>query len=57
MPPASRTVANRNKALADTGSSYRSPAALIMQPAHLDLIEQSHQRCAALGLSRIERPD
>ena len=53
MPPASRTVASRNKALADTGSSYRSPAALIMQPAHLELIEQSHQRCAALGLSRI----
>ena len=57
MPPASRTEASRNKALADTGSSYRSPAALIMQPAHLELIEQSHQRCAALGLSRIERPD
>jgi sigma-54 dependent transcriptional regulator, acetoin dehydrogenase operon transcriptional activator AcoR len=39
------------------GGAYRSPAALAMQPAHLDLIEQSHQRCAALGLSRIERPD
>ncbi|KNZ32543.1 MAG: Fis family transcriptional regulator [Methylibium sp. NZG] len=30
---------------------------MISQPAHLALIEQSHQRCAALGLSRIERPD
>jgi len=27
-----------------------------LQP-HLDLIDQSHQRCQALGLSRIERPD
>ncbi len=57
MPPANRTVAHRTKAMADTGAGYRSPAALIMQPAHLELIEQSHQRCTALGLSRIERPD
>ncbi len=27
------------------------------QPAQGDLIEQSHQRCSALGLTRIERPD
>ncbi len=27
------------------------------QPAHVQLIEQSHQRCAALGLTRIERLD
>ncbi|MBX3605760.1 MAG: sigma-54-dependent Fis family transcriptional regulator [Piscinibacter sp.] len=27
------------------------------QPAHVDLINQSHERCAALGLTRIERPD
>ncbi|WP_298234501.1 sigma-54-dependent Fis family transcriptional regulator, partial [uncultured Azohydromonas sp.] len=25
--------------------------------AHIDLIKQSHERCAALGLTRIERPD
>ncbi|WP_232540197.1 sigma-54-dependent Fis family transcriptional regulator [Azohydromonas aeria] len=25
--------------------------------AHVDLIKQSHERCAALGLTRIERPD
>lgn len=26
-------------------------------PSHTEAIEHSHQRCAALGLSRIERPD
>ncbi len=56
MAAANRPVAQRNKALAE-GASYRSPSALVMQPAHLELIEQSHQRCTALGLSRIERPD
>jgi sigma-54 dependent transcriptional regulator, acetoin dehydrogenase operon transcriptional activator AcoR len=57
MAAANRPVAQRSKALADSASGYRSPSALVMQPAHLELIEQSHQRCAALGLSRIERPD
>ena len=55
MPPAPRTMPARPKALVEAG--YRSPSALVSQPAHLELIEQSHQRCAALGLSRIERPD
>ena len=32
-------------------------SALALPPQHVNLIEQSHQRCAALGLSRIERPD
>ena len=27
------------------------------QPQHADLIEQSHQRCSAFGLTRIERPE
>ncbi|MEQ1683200.1 MAG: sigma-54-dependent Fis family transcriptional regulator [Burkholderiaceae bacterium] len=27
------------------------------QPRHADLIEQSHQRCSAFGLTRIERPE
>ncbi len=27
------------------------------QAVHVDLIQQSHERCAALGLTRIERPD
>ncbi len=57
MAAANRPVAHRNKALADSAAGYRSPSALVMQPAHLELIEQSHQRCTALGLSRIERPD
>lgn len=57
MAAANRPVTHRNKALADRAAGYRSPSALVTQPAHLELIEQSHQRCTALGLSRIERPD
>ena len=32
-------------------------ASLKLGPEHVDTIEQSHERCAALGVSRIERPD
>ena len=32
-------------------------SALNLPTTHVDTIEQSHERCAALGLSRIERPD
>jgi len=32
-------------------------ASLALGPTHEGVIEQSHDRCAALGLSRIERPD
>ncbi|MBL8330374.1 MAG: sigma-54-dependent Fis family transcriptional regulator [Rubrivivax sp.] len=32
-------------------------SALSLPPSHVQLIEQSHERCLALGLSRIERPD
>jgi transcriptional regulator of acetoin/glycerol metabolism len=32
-------------------------SALPLPAAHVGIIEQSHDRCAALGLSRIERPD
>ena len=32
-------------------------SALNLGNAHVDTIDQSHERCAALGLSRIERPD
>lgn len=35
----------------------RSALPLVRQPARTELIEQSHLRCAALGLSRVERPD
>jgi len=30
---------------------------LKLDPGHVDTIDQSHERCAALGVSRIERPD
>ena len=30
---------------------------LKLGPDHVDAIDQSHERCAALGVSRIERPD
>ena len=30
---------------------------LKLAPDHVDAIDQSHERCAALGVSRIERPD
>lgn len=30
---------------------------LALPGPHVEVIVQSHQRCAALGLSRIERPD
>ena len=32
-------------------------SALLLDEAHQDLIAQSHQRCASIGLSRIEAPD
>ena len=32
-------------------------SSLALPPDHVGAIEQSHERCAALGLSRIERPD
>ena len=31
--------------------------AVPLQPQHADLIEQSHLRCNAFGLTRIERPE
>src|SRR5688572_6876696 len=39
--------------------NWSTPTALpsMQQPARTELIEQSHQRCAALGLTRVERPD
>jgi len=32
-------------------------ASLKLAPDHVDTIDQSHERCVALGVSRIERPD
>ena len=47
-----RTTLNRPLFTGVTGVS-----ALRRQPAQVHVIEQSHQRCAALGLTRIEQPD
>jgi sigma-54 dependent transcriptional regulator, acetoin dehydrogenase operon transcriptional activator AcoR len=33
------------------------PAPFTRQPEHVSLIRQSHERCSALGLTRIARPD
>jgi transcriptional regulator of acetoin/glycerol metabolism len=46
----------RNPAGRGAGAEIATrPAA--QQAGHVDLIHQSHERCAALGLTRIERPD
>ena len=39
--------------------TWSTPAILTTarKPPRVELIEQSHQRCAALGLTRVERPD
>ncbi len=44
---------------AATAGSWPTPTALpcAQHPARMEQIEQSHQRCAALGLTRVERPD
>ena len=39
------------------GQAATAAGHAIQHAQRLELIEQSHQRCAALGLSRIERPD
>ena len=46
-------------AVALAATPWTTPVALPVagQPARAELIEQSHQRCAALGLTRVERPD
>ncbi|WP_422823805.1 sigma-54-dependent Fis family transcriptional regulator [Variovorax robiniae] len=51
-------VENR-RALASAPKTWSTPAVLPIpqQPERTELIEQWHQRCSALGLTRIERPD
>lgn len=39
------------------GAARPIAGALKLDAAHIDVIDRSHERCAALGLSRIERPD
>jgi len=41
----------------DDGYVRPIAGALNLDAAHVDIINRSHDRCAALGLSRIERPD
>ena len=38
-------------------AGLQGPLPLQRHPAQVELIAQSHERCAAFGLSRIERPD
>ncbi|NWG74328.1 MAG: sigma-54-dependent Fis family transcriptional regulator, partial [Rubrivivax sp.] len=47
----------RRPSTAGSSSSRAHEPPPLREPAHVSLIEQSHQRCAALGLTRIERPD
>ena len=42
-------------AVVSTGKRWSAPSAV--QAARHELIEQSHQRCQAFGLQRVERPD
>jgi transcriptional regulator of acetoin/glycerol metabolism len=45
--------------MAPHANRWSTPSALsfVRQPGRTELIEQSHLRCAALGLTRVERPD
>src|SRR5512134_350698 len=55
-PAQARTMPNmRNPAERAAAEITTLPAARLA--GHGDLIQQSHERCAALGLTRIERPD
>ncbi len=48
-----------HRAVVTHAKTWTTPSALPLahQAARADFIEQSHLRCAALGLSRVERPD
>ncbi|HEU5293319.1 MAG TPA: GAF domain-containing protein, partial [Burkholderiaceae bacterium] len=54
-PSAARSGRGRNWRHADAGRPIA--AALNLGADHEEAIKRSHDRCAALGLSRIERPD
>jgi len=55
MPNSPTPPAARSRRAEDLARPIASSLALPEQ--HVGLIEQSHERCMALGLSRIERPD
>jgi transcriptional regulator of acetoin/glycerol metabolism len=48
---------SRNPGPRGWSSPDSTSAAPQRKPGHVDLIQQSHERCTALGLTRIERPD
>ena len=54
-PPSSNGPRARRGA--DTMTRVAVPRPQGAPPAHVSAIEHSHERCAALGLSRIERPE
>ena len=55
--PYTPQAGNRSRRPQDTGSSLAVSRLAEAYPAHATAIEQSHERCQVLGLSRIERPD
>ena len=50
--PISRNASPRGWSADGSASAQQS-----RNNTHVDLIQQSHERCTALGLTRIERPD
>jgi sigma-54 dependent transcriptional regulator, acetoin dehydrogenase operon transcriptional activator AcoR len=54
LPPGAHSAGQRRGSESTTRTVVRSGP---FGPSHTEAIEHSHQRCAALGLSRIERPD
>ncbi|TDM09206.1 MAG: sigma-54-dependent Fis family transcriptional regulator [Ideonella sp. MAG2] len=54
LPPGAASPGQRGGASSTNRGVARSGP---FGPSHAEAIEHSHQRCAALGLSRIERPD
>ncbi|HOB94276.1 MAG TPA: sigma-54-dependent Fis family transcriptional regulator [Aquabacterium sp.] len=56
--PASGVLGNHGIGVRRGDEQVRPIAAgLKLGPDHIDKIDQSHERCVALGVSRIERPD
>jgi len=52
------TMPATHGAMVTHGQTWTTPSTLPLAPGeHVELIEQSHLRCQALGLSRVERPD
>ncbi|WP_396267541.1 sigma 54-interacting transcriptional regulator [Ideonella sp.] len=54
LPPGAHSAGQRRGSESTSRTVVRSGP---FGPSHTEAIEHSHQRCAALGLSRIERPD